>query len=336
MMNDFGTPMSDVEINMKPPGAIKPHEQMMAASGIENDWGWLVPAVLGGIGMWQDNKNRNKAADHSEEAAKRQLAYDTEGWESRWEKLNLDRAHLLEGIKIKADNEERLAAYRDATNDQQYKMALAIRHREQTNIKNQLAKSQELFDKTVTQNAKVAEAATESEWRKLDETHAEASFTQQEQRLEYLQQEGSIRAKGASGRSAGKVQQSAMASYGQQVAMLNEGIASAGRNTKAMIEQIKDDQYSADLAAWAAKMLDPGDLPMPIKPLKTPRAVFQDPRELDPIVDKGPAPVLGAYTSNYAGSSWTTGLSSIASGLSGGYDPGIKGISAQGWGFGTG
>ena len=116
--------------------------------------------------------------------------------------------------------------------------------------------------------------------------------------------------------------------------MLNEGIASAGRNTKAMIDQIKDDQYSADLAAWAAKMLDPGELPMPLKPLKTPRAVFQDPRELDPIVDKGPAPVLGAYTSNYAGSNWTTGLSSIAGSIGDAYKPGVKGITAQGWGFG--
>ena len=40
MMNDFGTPMSDAEMSMAPPGAIKPHEQMMAESGVENNWFW--------------------------------------------------------------------------------------------------------------------------------------------------------------------------------------------------------------------------------------------------------------------------------------------------------
>ena len=35
MMNDFGVPMSDAEMSMAPPGAIKPHEQMIAQSGQE-------------------------------------------------------------------------------------------------------------------------------------------------------------------------------------------------------------------------------------------------------------------------------------------------------------
>ncbi len=275
-------------------------------------WGAVIGAVGAVVGGVISSNAANRAADHSEEAAQRQLAYDTEAWEDRWSKLNADRAHILEGIRIRADNEERLAAYKDATNQQHYAYQLAIRNREQASLEAQFAKSNELYDKTVTQNAKAAEAATESEWRKLDEIHTEAAFNAQEQRLEYLQQEGAIRAKGVAGRSAGKVQQSAMSSFGQQVAMLNEGIASAGRNTRAMIEQIQDDQYSADLAAWAAKMLDPGDLPMPIQPLLTPRAIFQDPRELEDF-DKGPEPVLGAYMSNAAaGQAWGAAIPGIA------------------------
>ena len=38
MMNDFGVPMSDAEMSMQAPGAIKPHEQMMAESGVESNW----------------------------------------------------------------------------------------------------------------------------------------------------------------------------------------------------------------------------------------------------------------------------------------------------------
>lgn len=314
MMNEFGVPMNGAEINMLPPGANKPHERLIAESGIEMK-GWVIPVVSTVVSGVLNNRAKNKAADHAEEAAKRKLKYDTEHNEARWKKLNADRAHIIEGNRIKALNEERLASYKDATNLQQYNLQLAIRDREQTNIKNQLAKSDELYDKTTSFNAKAAQSATDSEWRKLDEIHTEASFDVQEQRLEYLQKEGSIRAAGASGRSTGKVQQSAMASFGQQVAMLNEGIASAGRNTKAMIEQIKDDQYSADLSAWAAKMLDPGDLPMPVKPLLTPRAIWQDPRELQDF-DKGPDPVLGAYTSNY-GHSWGDSITSIAGAVGG-------------------
>jgi len=279
-------------------------------------WGAVIGAVGAIGGAVISSRSANKAADHSEEAAKRKLAYDTDHWEARWSKLNADRAHLIEGIAIRAANEEREAAYKDATNQQNYAYRLAIRNREQAANEAAFAKSNELYDKTVSQNAVAAKSAAESEWRKLDEIHTEAAFNAQEQRLEYLRQEGAIRAKGVAGRSAGKVQQSAMSSYGQQVAMLNEGIASAGRNTKAMLDQIQDDQYSADLAAWAAKMLDPGELPMPVQPLAIPRAIFQQPRELDETFDKGPAPVLGAYMSNAAaGQAWGAALPGIASSI---------------------
>ena len=37
MMNDFGVPMNDAEMSMQPPGAIKPHERMMAESGVQSN-----------------------------------------------------------------------------------------------------------------------------------------------------------------------------------------------------------------------------------------------------------------------------------------------------------
>ena len=238
-----------------------------------------------------------EAARREQEAALRRLAYDQEAYNMRWMRINAERAWTMEGIAIAAANDERQAAYIDATNAAQYSHQLAIRNREQESLENQFAKSEELYEKTVTQNAKSAENASEAEWRKLDEINTEAAFDAQEQRIEYLQAEGSARARGAPGRSSGKVQQSAMAAFGQQVAMLNEGLASAGRNTRAMIDQIKDDQYSADLAAWASKMLDPGILPMPIQPITTPRTEFQHARPLNPDFDMGPEPVLGGYPS---------------------------------------
>ena len=276
-------------------------------------WGQFFGGLVGGV---LSSRGNSKSAKAEQEAAERRLEFDNESRDMRWEKLNADRAWIIEGNRINALNDERAASYRDATNRQQYLHQLAIRNREQASLDAQFSKSNELFDKTVTQNAKAAKSASDSEWRKLDEIHTEAAFDAQEQRLEYLRQEGSIRASGAAGRSAGKVQQSAMAAFGQQVAMLNEGIASAGRNTKAMLEQIQDDRYSSDLAAWAAKMLDPGELPMPIQPLPTPRTKYLDPRELQEF-DKGPEPVLGGYpsASGAAMSAWGAAAPSIAMGL---------------------
>ena len=50
MINEFGVPMNDAEMNLLPPGANKPHLMMLANSGLEmNFWGGLVGAVVGSI-----------------------------------------------------------------------------------------------------------------------------------------------------------------------------------------------------------------------------------------------------------------------------------------------
>ena len=242
------------------------------------------------------------AAEESKQQAKRQLAHDQEARGMRWTQLNADRQWAIEGNRIKARNEQRIAAYKDATNTASYLQKLQIRNREQHSLDMQFAKSEMLYDEQIGFNERAAKTAIDSEWRQLDEVNAEAAFDAQEQRLEYLKAEGQIRAQGASGRSLGKTSQAALSHFGQQVAALNEGLEGAGRNARAMIEEIKNDQYSANLAAYAQKMLDPGELPMPIVPFKTPIAEFQDPRELDEAFDLGPEPILGGYTSRAAAS----------------------------------
>ena len=46
MFNDFGVPMSDAEMSMLPPGQNKPHQQMLAESGVEMNITWLGGAML--------------------------------------------------------------------------------------------------------------------------------------------------------------------------------------------------------------------------------------------------------------------------------------------------
>ena len=81
------------------------------------------------------------------------------------------------------------------------------------------------------------------------------------------------------------------------------------------LEDIKNDKFSANLAAYAEKMGDPGELPMPIVPIPSPRTVFDDPA---PLMDFhfGPPPVKGATVSASAASSaaWGAAIPSIVSG----------------------
>jgi len=270
--------------------------------------------LAGFIGLRTGADAAADAARAQKEQIFRQWRHEREGRELRWDRQNLDRAQLEQDIRDKARDATIAADFTDATNDLKYRHQLTIRNREQASLEAQFAKSNALYDEQITANARSARMAEESEWRQLDEIHSEAAFSAQEQRLEYLQAEGKMRASGASGRSAGKVSQAAMASFGFKVAALNEGLASAGRNTKAMLNEIKSDHYSANLAAFANKMLDPGELPMPIKPFKTPIPTFTSPRPLDPIVDKGQEPLLGGYTTpqDAASAVWTAGLPSLA------------------------
>ena len=274
----------------------------------------------GWLGGKKSANAAEQAAQERKEAAERQLKYDQEARGMKWAQLNADRQWAIEGNRIKARNEKRIAMYKDATNAASYVQQLQIRNREQNSLNMQYAKSEMLYQDQTDFNAIAAQTAIEGEWRQLDEINSEAAFDAQEQRLQYLQAEGKARAAGASGRSAGKAGQAALSQFGQQVAALNEGLESAGRNTRAMIKEIKNDQYSANLAAYAQRMLPPGELPMPIVPFKTPMAEFQDPRPLDKAYDIGPEPVLGGYTSpsTAAAAAWGAAIPGIASSVAAG------------------
>ena len=77
------------------------------------------------------------------------------------------------------------------------------------------------------------------------------------------------------------------------------------------LKSISRDKYGADLAAFANKMIKPGTVPDPIKPLQTPVAEFQPPRALEDY-DFGVAPIKGAKAH---GGSWLSVASSAVSGV---------------------
>ena len=279
-------------------------------------WGWVAAAGLG-LNLWGTNKAANAAEDQAEaqnEAAWRQYHYDLEKYELDKDKIDADREHALDLYQIRLRNEQNTAKWRDDINNQKYLYDLQIRDRQQSSLDTQFAKSETLYGYQTTLNEQIGDAALEDELIKLREIHAEASFDVQDQRIEALEAEGTARSLGQSGRSAKKVKQSIAAKFLRNEAMINESLESAGRNARNVIKDISRDKEAANLAAWAKKMLDPGVLPDVMKPIDTPVAEFQEPREVQEF-DYGPEPVLGATMSPSAaaGQVWGQGLASIGS-----------------------
>ena len=284
---------------------------MLIGTGVQ-----VVGGILGG------NRAANAAAaqaDRQNEATMRQYDYDMKKWEMDKEMIKQNRNFAMEEIRIKALNENRRADFQDASNAQQYEYQLKIRDRQQASNEAQFERSTQIYNQQLSLNERSAQTATENEYRQLEEIHTEMAFDRQDAYLQNLINEGKLRARGVTGRSAMKGYQATAADTGRQMAMLNESFSAAGRNTRAVLAQIATDKASADLAAYAQKMLDPGVLPDPLKPLDTPRAQFVMPRALGEF-DFGPKPVLGAMAdpSAAAGRVWGSTITSIAGSIGSG------------------
>ena len=273
--------------------------------------GMSVGAMVGGT--MQSAKAARDQANMANDAATRQYWYNTENWNLTKERLIADHEFLTEQAKIKAANEQTRANFADATNAQQYHYNLQIRNaRQESNLK-QYAKSEEVFGSQISLNAVEAEAAKHNEMRALQEAHSEAAFEADDAYLENLSREGTLRSRGIKGRSIGKATQATLADYGRQMSLISESLSSAGRNTRAVLKEIQRSRFSADLAAYAQKMLEPGVEPMPIIPYATPVAQYQLPRALTEA-DFGAKPVMGAtYNPNAASAAvWGSTISGIA------------------------
>ena len=297
---------------------------------------WVVGGAIAGVGsLIGGSKAAGAARDQAElqnEATQRQYEYNLQAWEMDKDKIRADRQHAYNEIAIKASNDQRMADLQDANNAQQYNYQLQIRNREQASNEAQFKRSEEIYAKQMSLNAQSANTATRNEYRKLEEIHTEMTFDRQDAYLESLVAEGKLRARGVTGRSAMKGYQATAADTGRQMAMLNESFSAAGRNTRAVLQEIATDRASADLAAYAQRMLDPGVLPMPLEPLKAFRTEFLYPRAISKA-DYGPQPVLGAMRSPSAAANqvWGNTITSMAGSLGNT----VTGLQGTGF-FGTG
>ena len=277
----------------------------------------MLPALIGlGVGLYGAHKQSQagkKTAKTQNAATEAQYKYDVEAWEMQKEAAIAQRDYVVQEIQLKADNEARLAAYKDATNLQNYNYNLQIRNQQQDLNERMYAKSEDIFDNQISINAAQEKAARMDERRKLQEIETQNRYERQDVMIEALEAEGAIRALGQTGRSRDKLKSVATLRSAKKLDLLGLSLDNATVASNQAIRAIGVSRAVSDLNAYAKQMLDPGEIPMPVQPIETPIAEYIFPRVFEDY-DFGPEPIKGAMISPSAASAqvWGSAIQGIA------------------------
>ena len=277
----------------------------------------VLPVIIGAAtAIYGANKASNaaKSAQNARnEATNAQYKYDVEAWQMQKDAAIAKRDYAVREVEMKAEAEGRLAAYKDATAARQYNYNLQIRNSQQDANDRMFQKSEDIYLHQTSLNSMNEKAARMDERRQLKEIEAENRYEKNEVFLDALLAEGAIRARGVTGRSADKARSVSTLKAGVALTQLSSSLENATVASNSAIRAIGRERSIADLNAYASKMLDPGELPMPIAPLATPQAQFMYPRVFQDY-DFGPQPIQGAMISPSAAAAqvWGTSIGSLA------------------------
>ena len=273
----------------------------------------IVGGVLGIFGGRQQAKAAAAAQKAQNEAAEKQYEYNVQRWEMDKQKMLADREYKVQEIEERARQENQLADFKDASNARQYNAQLQIRNSQQDTNERMFAKSNAIYQDQLGLNLLQEKNARQEELQQLKEIQSEKRYERNSAYIEGLLAEGEIRARGQTGRSVQKARSVETLKTATALTLLNLSLDNATAASQNAIKNIRADRKLADLNAFASKMLDPGELPMPLEPLATPRATFLYPRVYEDY-DFGPRPVKGAQISpsSAATQAWGTTITSLA------------------------
>lgn len=248
--------------------------------------------ILGGIGAITGASETSRARAAQDRLLDAQHDYAKKVDKFNWKQTKREYRYRKDEVNTARDNQEKNVGYLEQTAIRDYRDQLAIRDFEYAQQMRMYNESERIYGLQLGFNNMAAQQAYEAENRRYQEILTGMAFDQQDMLVKMLQEEGQVQASGISGRSAGKVLASALASYGRNQAIMAESLVSATKDSKLNRKQIGLDKYGADLAAQARRMLKPMQGPAPSAPLKMPRATILDP--LEP--KRGPRPVRGVNT----------------------------------------
>ena len=272
----------------------------------------LAFAIGGSIfNAYNNKRSADKQAKAQNQYNERQFEYDTIVTDRTNDKMDADFAYAYEGYEINKRNQELIAQLTDKKNLRRYNYDLQIRNAQQKAQEQAYAKSEKLFNMQLGYNRQAEQDARQRTLIKQKETNQKAAFDNEDSLIQTIQAEGKLRALGRSGGSATKAYASIAAERGRIESKLVESLVSSRINTALTLKEISRDRYGADIAAFANRMLKPGELPMPIKPVKTPITELQAPRPMEEY-DYLPDPIMGVKAS---GGSWLGVAASAATGV---------------------
>ena len=235
--------------------------------------------LLGGLFGRSDKKKEKR--EQEKFLREKYEKYDLPLWEMSGDRLVADRDELIRGIELKQANELKLAEFKDKNNLRNYQQQLQIRQYE-------IGQQNRLYEKSERLHGQSIRQAQEQAAIQMKETKQQFAFQNEDRIVESIIKKGELDATSQTGRSAVKAAQTALYDGGRQQAILTESLISANRNTRS---QLKDFYRKAD----AQRMLRPEAPPEPLKPLETPIADYEMPRELQEF-DFGPKPIKGVST----------------------------------------
>ena len=236
-------------------------------------------SLLGGIfGRSSAKKQRN-----AEEAflQKKYDEYDLPLWYMQKDKLIAQRDEIIRGIQLQQKNEKALADFKDKNNLRNYQHALKIREAKYQNDLTLKRRSDFFINKAI-------DSAVQQEQQEAFQTRQQYAFENEENIVASIQAKGELAATSQSGRSAVKAVQSQLYDEGRQMAIMVENIVTARKDSRARLNDFLISQE-------ASRMLQPSRGIAPLKPLATPLAEYELPRELEDF-DFGPQPIKGVST----------------------------------------
>lgn len=250
-------------------------------------------SLIGGAVSAGSSANEARRARRAEQKRiDEQYRYDKSIYNFNWKQTERQYKFAKEETNTARLNQEQNLAYQEATASRNYAYTLAIRNFEYANQVRAYNESERIYGQQRVLNRAASAQALQDESRRYGEIIKGMAFEHQDMLTKMLKEQGAVEARAGQGVSAGRLSGDVLAQYGRNQAIQLQNLLSAQQESLRNEKQIGFEQYSADVAADARRMLQPLLAPAPMAPLSMPRATLLDP--LEP--KKGPAPMKGVNT----------------------------------------
>jgi len=228
MFNEIGVPMSDAEMNMLPPGQNKPHQQMMAESGVEMNISLGLVAGVASFGSSLFGASSARKAQQRE----------------------AERQHALQQQQIA--NQVSQQAYKHEFDSQMLDL-YNKRTMEEFDIE------LDLYDNQLQINRDAAQGAYSAEQFKHIEQMQQASLNRNKMFKELLQVQGTQAARGESGnRSRARADLiNSLGEFGRDQAEFDKTIYSAKWAHDTRMSGIAGQHADANYSAWTKIAISP-------------------------------------------------------------------------------